>query len=288
MKLVSSVSRRPSEDLRKEERHTVYGKLVHDLQLFSDAHVGSELIRQIFDVDEMLYFAAPDYWRPSPGVVPPRTQSSVGKYPVPSAPASTGKACPDPLEGETVASWYSHTHKNNALDPSGNATPEWRIDYLVTEDSLPAPYGSSLGWLIQIDGDDRRNEFLNAAWVKAILPIRPGHELEALDWLAQAKVEGEAGLGQPYPVQPGDPSAYQGRSLGEVLRILAAELQAANTDIANTLSTEKVFETGFDPLEGGFRPAAPYEVFDQWVEVLPTDQVVAVAVAYACRTGQQL
>lgn len=124
--------------------------------------------------------------------------------------------------------------------------------------------------------------------MKAILPIRPGHELEALDWLAQAKVEGEAGLGQPYPVQPGDPSAYQGRSLGEVLRILAAELQAANTDIANTLSTEKVFETGFDPLEGGFRPAAPYEVFDQWVEVLPTDQVVAVAVAYACRTGQQL
>jgi hypothetical protein len=286
--LVSSLSRRPSEDLRKEERHTVYGRLVQDLQLFADPHVGSELIRQIFDVDEMLYFASPDYWRPSPIAAPSWSESSVGKYPVPAAPASSGKPSADPLEGETVASRYSHTHKDNALDPLGNASPEWRIDYLVTEDSKPAPYGSSLGWLIQNDGDDRRNEFLNAAWVKAILPIRPGHELEALDWLAQAKVEGEAGLGQPYPVQPGDPLTYQGKTLGEVLRLLAAELQAANTDMANTLATETVFETGFDPLEGGFRPAAPYEVFDQWVEVLPTDQVVAVAVKYDGKSGQQV
>lgn len=286
--LISSLPRRPSEDLRKEERHTVYGKLVQDLQLFRDPHVNSELIRQIFDVDEMLYFVAPDYWRPSPTVVPPRTASSVGKYPVPPAPVSTGPAGSDPLEGETVASWYSHTHKNNALDSSGNASPEWRIDYLVTEDSRPAPYGSSLSWLIQSDGDDRRNEFLNAAWVKAILPIRPGHEVEALDWLAEAKVEGEAGLGQPYPFQPGDPQEYQDSSLDKVLRLLAAELETANTDIANTLATEKVFETGFDPLEDGFRPATPYEIFDQWVEVLPTDQVVAVAVTYDGRTGQQM
>lgn len=286
--LVSGLDRRPSEDLRKEERHTVYGKLVQDLQLFADPHVDSELIRQIFDVDEMLYFAAPDYWRPSPTVVPPRSGSSVGKYPVPPAPMSTGAAGFDPLAGETVASWYSHTHKNNTLDPDGTARDEWRIDYLVTENSRPAPYGSSLGWLIQSDGDDRRNEFLNAAWVKAILPIRPGHELEALDWLAQAKVEGEAGLGQPYPFQPGDPPEYQGQSLGEVLQLLAAELQAANTDMTNTLATERVFETGFDPLEDGFRPAEPYQVFDQWVEVLPTDQVVAVAVTYDGRTGQQL
>jgi hypothetical protein len=48
-----------------------------------------------------------------------------------------------------------------------------------------------------------------------------------------------------------------------------------------------VFEKGFDPLEGGFRPAEPYQVFDQWVEVLPTDQVVAVEVNYDPKTGQQ-
>ena len=89
-------------------------------------------------------------------------------------------------------------------------------------------------------------------------------------------------------MQPGDPPEYTGKTLGQVLQLLATELQAANTDMTNTLATEKVFETGFDPLEDGFRPAEPYQVFDQWVEVLPTDQVVAVAVTYDGRTGQQL
>ena len=41
MKLVSEMRRRPSEDLRKEERQTVYGKLIRDLQLIADPHVGS-------------------------------------------------------------------------------------------------------------------------------------------------------------------------------------------------------------------------------------------------------
>lgn len=286
LNLVSGIRRRPAEDLRKEERQTVYGKLIRDLQLFEEPHIGSELIRQIFDVDEMLYFAAPDYWRPSTGVLPPRNDKSVGKYPVPPVPAGLPSVSPDPLDGETVASWYSHTAKNNALDPMGNAQPEWRIDYLVTEESQPAPFGSSLGWLIEIDGDERRNEFLNAAWVKAVLPIRPGHELEALDWLAQANVEGEAGLGQPYPLQPGDPDSYKGKTLSEVLQILASDLQTSNTDMKNTLATEKVFETGFDPLGTGFRPAEPYMIFDEWLEVLPTDQVVALEVQYDPKTGK--
>lgn len=99
-----------------------------------------------------------------------------------------------------------------------------------------------MGWLIQLDGDERRNEFLNAAWVKAVLPIRPGHERDALAWLAQVPVEGEAGLGQPYPVQAGDPPAYSGKTVGEVLDLLASELEAANTDMTNTLATEKGFE----------------------------------------------
>jgi hypothetical protein len=288
MKMVSEMRPRPSEDLRKEERQTVYGKLIRELQLIADPHISSELIRQIFDVDEMLYFAAPDYWRPRPVAVPAHTSSSVGRYPVPPAPVSPATVSADPLEGETVVSWYSHTDKDNTLDPIGTAQPEWRIDYLITEDTKPAPFGSSLGWLIEIDGDERRNEFLNAAWVKAVLPIRAGHELEALDWLAQAKVEGEAGLGQPYPFQPGDPANYQGKTLGDVLQLLATDLQAANTDIKNTLATEKVFETGFDPLGTGFRPAEPYMIFDEWLEVLPTDQVVAVEVKYDPKTGQQI
>nr|BFE79265.1 hypothetical protein GCM10020093_018660 [Planobispora longispora] len=147
-----------------------------------------------------------------------------------------------------MVSWYSHTDRNNAIDPQGQATPEWRIDYLITEETQPAPLGSSLGWLIQIDGDERRNEFLNAAWAKAVLPVRPGHEIAALKWLVE--VEGQAAFDLPYPFQPGDPPEYQGKKVGEVLQLLAAGLQASNTSVANLLATEEVFETGFDPLDG--------------------------------------
>ena len=52
---------------------------------------------------------------------------------------------------------------------------------------------------------------------------------------------------------------------------------------------DKVYEHGFYPLKGGFRAVSStgYEVFDQWVEVLPTDQVVPVEVAYDSKTGRQ-
>jgi len=193
--------------------------------------------------------------------------------------------------GATVTSRYSHT---GAVNPPGatTATPadklEYRVDYLITENTPPAPTGSSLGWLIQADGDERRNEFLNASWVKAVLPVRPGHELDALGWLSSAHVEGDAALDKEYAWQTGDPADWRGKSIGWVLQALAAELQARNTDITRTLAAEKVFETGFDPLDGGFRPADPYQIFDQWTEVLPTDQVVAVEVTYDPRTGRQL
>jgi hypothetical protein len=42
------------------------------------------------------------------------------------------------------------------------------------------------------------------------------------------------------------------------------------------LPTETVFTHGFDPLEGGIKFGADaFTVFSQWIEVLPTDQVVA-------------
>jgi hypothetical protein len=58
---------------------------------------------------------------------------------------------------------------------------------------------------------------------------------------------------------------------------------------AGYLPTEKVFEKGFDPLAGGFNAsAAHYDVFDQWIEVLPTDQIAVVEVSYNPKTGRQL
>ncbi|NSC24408.1 hypothetical protein FM076_25950 [Streptomyces albus subsp. chlorinus] len=288
VELVSKVRRRPAEELRKEERQSVFANLISQLDLFhgSSPHLGSELIRQMFDVDRMLYFVAPDFWRP--GAASTAGERSRGRVPV--APYEWDRIDSDPLAGATVPSHYSHTAANNppeAAHPVNLRKPEWRINYPLTENAQTAPMGSSLGWLIQADGDERRNEFLNSAWVKAVLPIRPGHEVAALGWLMGAHVEGEAALGKPYTWQTGDPDAYRGKTIGEVLELRARELQEKNTDVANTLRSERVFETGFDPLDGGFRPAEPYQVFDQWVEVLPTDQVVAVEVEYDPRTGQQ-
>ena len=50
-----------------------------------------------------------------------------------------------------------------------------------------------------------------------------------------------------------------------------------------------MYEKGFDPLADGFRadPLEPFEVFDQWVEVMPTDQIVPVPVVYDPKTGRQ-
>jgi hypothetical protein len=67
-----------------------------------------------------------------------------------------------------------------------------RPAYEITAESDPAPLGSSLGWIIQIDGDDRRNEFLNSPWLRVCMPIRPEREREAIGWLSR-HVEGEIG-----------------------------------------------------------------------------------------------
>jgi hypothetical protein len=63
----------------------------------------------------------------------------------------------------------------------------------------------------------------------------------------------------------------------------------AEPDLGGYLPTEKLFETGFDPI-GGFKAQGeqPFEVFSQWLEVVPTDQVVAVEVTYDPKTGMQV
>jgi hypothetical protein len=49
-------------------------------------------------------------------------------------------------------------------------------------------------------------------------------------------------------------------------------------------------EHGFYPLKGGFRAVVSenFEICDQWIEVLPTDQVGPVPVKYDPKTGRQL
>jgi hypothetical protein len=67
-----------------------------------------------------------------------------------------------------------------------------RAAYEITAESEPAPLGSSLGWLLQLDGDSRRNEFLNTPWTRICVPMQAGREREAIEWLAN-HLEGEVG-----------------------------------------------------------------------------------------------
>lgn len=309
IELASAVTRRVAEDLREEERIIVYRKLITSLmtsyqyEYASDRnrHVLAELINSIFDIDKMLYFVAPDWWKPRQHL---KQYLSINDL--------------QSRLAESIVSW-------------GPLRPD---NYLITEKSMPAPLGSSLGWLLQLDGDNLRNAFLNAAWVKAVIPVRPGKERAAMAWLQNVNVEGSEGLGdQNYYVPPGpdkdaqaelkhirdnlklDPSGpVTLRNAVDSLCIdVAKKHDESNTtgkfpdnpvinDDNKVTSTpiEKVFEHGFYPLKGGFRinptgpgedpnnPSPNYQVFDEWIEVLPTDQVVPVEVEYNPRTGRMI
>ncbi len=193
-----------------------------------------------------------------------------------------------------------------------------RDNYYITEDSEPAKLGSSLGWLLQLDGDSRRNAFLNAPWIKAVLPIRPGREEAAINWLKG--VEGMNGITDDviYHASNSDEKDIDGNPLDgqkmiDVLEDLAKKIKRkyqegietgtypkadevsdpSLVDPENTVTAtpiDRVYEHGFFPLEGSFRAnvGGNYEIFDQWIEILPTDQTVPVEVKYASKTGRQI
>jgi hypothetical protein len=354
VKAMGQIAKRPPDDLRAEERAVVYHRLLAELvepvRAYDSnpeiAHVTSELIRALFDVDNMLYFVAPDWWRPKPHVPPGEARRSPsrkgrgdrgrgdrgrgdrgrgeGRAPMSEHEKAMEQAKSVAEQAQALLASHSHQQQGvggqaqklldqanaavkgadshhpprtdgagrrssaDTLPPEavpqhltdddlvgwGGAKARGRDNYLVTEESAPAPLGASLGWLLQLDGDDRRNAFLNAPWVKAVIPIRAGKEEAALEWLTRAHVEGVEGLGSTYV---GDEPELKGKTIGEAIRILARCLRHANTSAESTLQTETVYEEGFNPLARGFRATgAPYEIFDQWIEVLPTDQVVAL------------
>jgi hypothetical protein len=284
---------RKYEDLREEERIIVYRKLISTLM--SDAlyglpesvtndrtrHVVSELINSIFDIDKMLYFVAPEWWKP-------RKHYHQG----------LANASHDKIFEGNLTNWSDLEQRDD--------------NYFVTDKSQPAKMGSSLGWLLQLDGDDLRNAFLNAPWVKAVIPIRPGKELEASNWLQQVGVEGTDGLGDSYQAPAAELEkirtalGIEDVTIADAIRFLCAEValkyseslkvgrfpkEEINDDNrVSATPVDKVYEHGFFPLKGGFRAITSenYEVFDQWIEVLPTDQVVPVPVVYDPKTGRQV
>jgi hypothetical protein len=328
VKLASGVKARPASELREEERTVIYRALI--ARLMEDAwsltvdrkvaHLRSEFIRSIFDVDKMFYAVAPEWWQPRlhrsdqnvGGKLPEHMTKTQLKMSAVSVSVSkkfftteasqrrrAARAELGPLGADDVVGWGGEGRSDN---------------YMITEDSSPARLGSSLGWLLQLDGDNLRNAFLNAPWVKAVVPIRHGREREALEWLQQAEVEGTDGLGETYAGE--DLARFRERlaalgedrnpTIGEVLTMVADDIAAksrkAMTTVEETvqmdgesrtvryLPPERVFEFGFDPMDRAFKPlpepGEAFDMVDQWVEVLPTDQIGAVQVNYDPKTGR--
>lgn len=333
VKLTHAIKPRPSEDLREEERIVVYRKLIQDMLTNGvtmpddrTRHVVAELINAIFDVDKMLYFVAPEWWRPrlrryiqeldQSGAAPGKHFESVGQWePTTASSVALGiskkaiglasKLNPDPPLTSTTVGW-------------GGTNDQDRDNYYITEDSEPARFGSSLGWLLQLDGDNLRNAFLNAPWVKAVIPIRPGKEHAAVNWLKG--VEGFNGIedGDIYRTDnPNekdiDGNPLDGQKMLDVIMDLAEKVRQKHEDgikngtypkksevidpqlvdednVVTSTPIDRVYEHGFYPLQGGFRAnvTGNYEIFDQWLEILPTDQVVPVEVRYDAKTGRQI
>ncbi len=331
VEFASQIKSRKTEDLREEERTVIYRNLIQKLMreawsLSADrnlAHLRSEMIKSIFDVDKMLYFVAPEWWQPrlhestlrTGGELPDYRSLADMKLSVASQKAitSAGRVL-SKLNSERAKAKLGTLGTEDLVGWGGEGR---RDNYLITEKSERARLGSSLGWLIQLDGDNLRNAFLNAPWVKAVIPVRPGKEVEALEWLKQSQVEGTDGLSELYA---GDDKALFKAKLGgakeptieDVLDLIAEDIKAIHdaglekvkeqvefapghkTDIF-FLAPDEVFEKGFDSLKDGFKAEFNsadkkdiFKVCDQWIEILPTDQIVAVEVKYDPKTGLQI
>jgi hypothetical protein len=337
----SNITTRKKEELREEERIVIYRRLIQDMLLNKVSipddrtrHVLAELINSIFDVNKMLYFVAPEWWRPrlhqsTQQIYETQKKSpQLGNNPY-TAPAANNfsEYYAEELGGSITAEEDPSEDDPSDVDPNvlisntvgwGDIDDTRRDNYYITEDSTPAKFGSSLGWLMQLDGDNRRNAFLNSPWVKAILPIRPGKEKAAINWLKA--VEGMNGITDDVIYHTNNPNEkdvngnpLDGQKMIDVLMDLASKIEKkhregietgkypkeseisdpALVDEENTVTAtpiDRVFEHGFFPLENSFRANIRnnYEIFDQWIEILPTDQTVPVEVEYDPVTGRQV
>jgi hypothetical protein len=141
-----------------------------------------------------------------------------------------------------------------------------RADYEITADSEPARLGRSLGWMIQLDGDDRRNEFINSPWLRVCLPIRASREREALAWLAE-HIEGDLGY---------DPAKDPLKTLlGQVEAIRTREqaVAAAGPDYVSAETPVVVSATPGAPA-GPLQLSDVYPVIDEFEVTVPTEGFV--------------
>lgn len=178
---------------------------------------------------------------------------------------------PSPLEIEffhryfDIEAMFTYTHPSwwkPRYTPV--ATGLSRPSYEITAESEPAPLGSSLGWMMQLDGDDRRNEFLNSPWVRVCLPIYPGREREAIEWLSK-HIEGADGYdihSGPLSDLLGQVEQYRGQE--EKLGINGADYVTVDSTIGD--------EAG-DP-SGPLKPENIYPVVQEYEVTVPTEGFV--------------
>ncbi|MDQ3186182.1 MAG: peptidoglycan-binding protein [Pseudomonadota bacterium] len=328
--IASRIITRNSDELREEERIVVYRKLIQEMLLNGvplpddkTRHVISELLNSIFDVDKMLYFVAPEWWKPRQH----RGKQQLQDTPSPSIfdPSVVVAGSTTAVLQKGLMSKVRNVGSNLRPNIMGSSTVGWggindaeRDNYYITEDSEPAKLGSSLGWLLQLDGDNMRNAFLNAPWVKAVIPVRPGKEAAAINWLKG--VEGMNGITDDVIYHASNPeekdidgNPLEGQKMIDVLMDLAKKIkkkydegietgtypkqdEVSDPDLVDEENTvtatpiDRVYEHGFFPLKGSFRAnvGKNYEIFDQWIEILPTDQIVPVEVKYDPKTGRQI
>jgi hypothetical protein len=330
IKIASKIEPRKSEELREEERIVVYRRLIQDMlsngiDMPDDRtrHIVAELINSIFDVDKMLYFVAPEWWRPRlhrSHQQLEETKTAPSKFEIFAANAIAAIVNSGVMTTfhQKSPTGYSVSKLESSVVGWGGINENNRDNYYITEESEPAKLGSSLGWLLQLDGDNMRNAFLNAPWVKAVIPIRPGREEAAINWLKG--VEGFNGITDTDLYHASNPNEkdingnpLDGQKLIDVLVDLAKKIKRKHEegikngqfpkqeDVANpelvdednivtATPIDRVYEHGFYALKDGFRANVNgnYEIFDQWIEILPTDQIVPVAVKYDPKTGRQV
>lgn len=302
----SKIAPRRYEDLRQEERIAVYRRLVRTLApggiaktdqelavsknynypTMSDEtrHAWSEVLNRLFDLEKMLYFVAPEWWKPQAR----KSQAFGAEEPVLDA---AGNVTLD-AHGNVVMHSVNRTAVPQRSSVSwGGAAEANRSNYYITESSAPAKLGSSLGWLLQLDGDSMRNAFLNAPWVKAVVPIRPGREQDAINWL-KGVMEGADGLDGTLDAQLKELAAKVAEKHQKSAEVKDMPDLVDPAQTVSATPVDRVFEFGFDPLAGGFRAQSldgnEFEIVDQWIEVVPTDQIAAVAVKYDSVTGRQI
>lgn len=307
--IASKLESRKFENLREEERIVVYRKLLDELlpnyYNTTDNHTRhklSEIINAIFDIDKMLYFVAPEFWRPRmhqshqqlgrEGTVP-STNSAVGLNS--SASIVATQAMYAPLLRQSMGIKFAESLKSGSkTNVPSDSIVRWggqgrEDNYYITDESKPAKMGTSLGWLLQLDGDERRNAFLNAPWVKAVIPVRPGKEIAAVNWLQHIE-----GNNIDFDI---DILFALARRIEDKHKTASKPTETSPEESTNPINSDKimatpvdkVYEFGFYPLQGGFKvnPDKDFELIDQWTEIVPTDQIVPVPVEYDSKTGRQ-